>query len=60
MYNPKTQPEGTVAVSEDEENAVAGVRILQVAERYLSLFVADGRTFEDRNSYGASRLILFV
>jgi len=60
VYNPKTQPEGTVAVSEDEEDAVAGVRILQIAERYLSLFVADSRTFEDRNSYGASRLILFV
>jgi len=34
VYNPKTQPEGTVAVSEDEEDAVAGVRILQIAERY--------------------------
>ena len=52
VYNPKTQPEGTVAVSEDEEDAVAGVRVLQIAGR-STLRGSDSRTFEDPETHTA-------
>lgn len=42
VYNPKTQSEG--GVGEEQEDAVAGVRILQVAGRYI-LGGSDTRSF---------------
>ena len=42
VYNPKTQPSGSVAEGED---AIAGVRLLQVAGRYI-LGGSDSRSFE--------------
>jgi hypothetical protein len=42
VYNPKTQPENAVA---EQEDAVAGVRVLQVAGRYI-LGGSDSRSFQ--------------
>jgi hypothetical protein len=44
IYNPKTQPEGAVA---EQEDAVAGVRALQVTGRYI-LGGADTRAFQQQ------------
>jgi len=42
VYNPKTQPNGGVA---EQQDAIAGVRVLQVAGRYI-LGGSDSRSFE--------------
>jgi len=46
VYNPKTQPEGTVA---EREDAVGGVRTLQVIRRYI-FGGADTRSFQQQES----------
>jgi hypothetical protein len=43
VYNPKTQPNGGVG---ERDDAVSGVRLLQVAGRYI-LGAVDSRAFED-------------
>lgn len=44
VYNPKTQPGDSVAEGED---AIAGVRMLQVADRYI-LLASNTHSFEDQ------------
>jgi hypothetical protein len=48
VYNPKTQPYGSVG---EREDAIAGVRLLQVAGRYI-LGGSDSRSFERLEDQG--------